>query len=493
METGEKCGIVLTHNLSDGIDIARKMKNRGKESTGFSIKNPRGIDTIKWKGDGGEFSAKQLYDTLYGGSVEAGIVIGHVRYSTSGSKDLEGAHPHYTKPENVTHHKTHIIARNSKTAIAHNGNVPDIDDVLSELCMEKSHELKTDTEKILGIYTRLGERGVIENVLGSYCIAILDAGRGESVLFKDRFGLKPLWIGEKSGKTIAASEDSVITEINGFPIREVEPGECIYIHPDGSYDPKQIVEPCKKLCMFEFQYFSRWESHMGGRWIRDVRYQEGIEAANEFMPDDIDIVTYIPNTPRPSADGYARVMKERKGLCKKPLRELFYKMRPKERSFMEGEQRERENSIRHNLYLKDNVSVAGKNVLIIDDSIVRSTNIKRAVDLLRDKDVDKIYVVSLTPPIGTDHNGDDTGCLYGVDMPPGDNFAIKKYGSIEGIAKANRIDHLHYLSREAMIRGIGIPEDNLCTYCIGGEDPIRAYREKHSDERFVASRQTAAQ
>ena len=216
---------------------------------------------------------------------------------------------------------------------------------------------------------------------------------------------------------------------------------------------------------------------MGGRWIRDVRYQEGIELANEFMPEDLDIVTYVPETPRPAAEAYARSMKKRFGLRSSPFQELFYKMRPKDRSFMEGEQYRREKNIGENLYIKDNVRIKGKNLLVLDDTIVRGTNIPLAVRYLRDRGAAKVYVAVLTPPIGGKCKGEDIGCLYGVDMPPGDDFAISKYGSVEGIARAIKLEALHYLSKDGMIRGIGIPEENLCTYCIGGEDPIKAYKE----------------
>jgi amidophosphoribosyltransferase len=478
MDVGEECGMAFGHNMSEVLEIDREMINRGKEFTGIGVKVPGGIDVVKWSGDGSRFSEKRLYGLLYGGVVRDGPCIGHVRYSTSGEKNLRGAHPHYAEPAKVTDHGTHIIARRARTAIVHNGNVPDIDDILSSLGMGKYKGLDTDTEKILAIYMRLGEKGVMENVLGSFSIAILDRDREESIIMRDRFGIRPLWIGESSGRRIAASEDSLITAINGFPIREVEPGECVYMYPDGSIEEARFVEPCPKQCMFEFQYFSRWESHMGGRWIRDVRYQEGMELAAEFMPEDLDVVTYVPETSRPAADAYSRAAKERLGLERTPFQELLYKMRPKDRSFMEGEQDDRENSIGENLYIKDNIYIVEKNVLVIDDSIVRGTNIPRAVKHLRDRGASKVYVAILTPPIGGRHGGESVGCLYGVDMPPGDDFAIAKHGDEEGIARAIKADKLHYLSKDGMIRGIGIPEENLCTYCIGGEDPIRAYKER---------------
>jgi amidophosphoribosyltransferase len=475
MEVGEKCGVVLSHNLSEALEIVREMKNRGKESSGVGVKIYDKIDAAKWKGDGNSFSEKRLYEILYGPRVESGIVIGHARYSRKGGEDLDLAHPHCIDPVDVTDNKTHIITRGARAAIVHNGNVPDIDDVLSGLGMERYRELKTDSQKILAIYANLGVNAVIENLLGSFSLVILDGEREEAFAMRDRFGFKPLWIGESSGKAIITSEDSLITAIGGFPIREVNPGECVYIYPDGRFLTGQPVESFPMLCHFEFQYFSRWESHMMGKSVRDVRYQEGLELAKEFMPEDIDIVTYLPETPRPAADAYGRAVKEKRGLRESPVQEIFYKMKPKDRSYMGGD---RKRNIRENLYIKDDADVKGKVVIILEDSIVTANNIEWAAELLRSKGAKKVYVTPFTPPIMGEQNGGDLGCPFGVETPPKNELAINRYGSIEGIAKAAKIDELHYLSREGMIRGIGLPENRICTYCIGGPNPIEEYR-KH--------------
>ncbi|MBI4175694.1 MAG: hypothetical protein HY518_00680 [Candidatus Aenigmarchaeota archaeon] len=489
----EECGIIVGHSLHDAYYGAKVLQHRGQEAAGFSALNSHEIVAARYRNHVKEVPLEHLF--RFG--VDGTIVLGHVRYSTSGTKILKDAHPHVIGGEDslfeiieeddeenprirrrryglLSDNKEGIegmfreergdlyVTRGAKFAAVHNGTIVN------------HHELTADTDDcdtktLLRLYSEDGAEEVIRRIPAAYSAALMNAETGEVAIVRDRYGIRPLWIGEKNGKILAASEDIAIWEIGGEPLREVNPGEVIYIKRDGGFDSKQVVPPEQHFCFFEYNYLAHPNSVLGGRKVRNVRYRLGEELAREFRPDDVDMVTYVPKAPEPCALGYENATKI-------PFLPVFYKIDEDERSFMLGHSHERSASIERNLAVRPKIDLTGKAVLIIDDSIVRGNVSDDAVRKARAVGARKVYFASVTPPIGMS-GGKHTGCLYGVDMPVTDNFAIRRHdGSVERLREAIGADALHYLSLDGMLRAIRYPRGSLCTYCITGDRPDRPMR-----------------
>ncbi|MBI4019884.1 MAG: hypothetical protein HY367_01015 [Candidatus Aenigmarchaeota archaeon] len=470
----EECGIVVAHSLHDTYKALKALQHRGQEAAGIAAMTGKSVSAVRWKGLVDNFSLRYLHTLLDGG-----VFIGHVRYSTSGSREkiLKDAHPHCTGGNDFLYGEgrllaeggdmesilqegrgSHIITTDARTAAIHNGTLVDHNELTN-----KTDEC--DTRTLLKLYSEIGPEELLRKIPAAYSAAFLNANNREVVCVRDRFGIRPCWIGKKDGKYVIASEDRAIMEIGGTPIREVAPGEAVYIK-DGEFEAKQIIDPETRFCFFEYVYLAHPESTFNGHKVREARYRLGVELAGEFRPPDADMVSFVPNAPEPVARGYSSE-------SDLPFAELFYKMREEDRSFMIPHGHGRSESIERNLYVLDNVNLEGKNIVLVDDSIVRGNVSQVAVMKLKKAGARKVYFLSASPPIGIRLNGENTGCLYGVDMPPTDNFAIKRCGSVERIRDEMGADALHYISFDGLYRAIQLTERQSCNYCISGIRPDR--------------------
>ncbi len=455
----DHCGIVVCHSVHDTYKAMKALQHRGQDTAGMAAKNKSGIDILRWQGLVDSFSLDSIHKLLKGD-----VFIGHVRYATYGGKDKDelfmGAHPRFadgtvTAKYIETLHP-HLIARGATKSIVHNGTIPGL----------RCAEGEIDTDVMLRAYSKHGVGWVMERIPAAYSAAILDMQKDEVIACRDRHGIRPLWVGEKDGRIVIASEDVAIWDIGGRPIREVRPGEAIYVNSEGSdFKSEQIVDPFPVVtdCFFEYNYNSGLSSSLDGSTINSVCYMIGVEAAREYAPG-IDIVTYIPNRPKPMALGYADARKI-------PLAELFYKVK-KERAFLGPTKKTRAQSIGENLFVVDNVDIRGKRVGVFDDSHVRGNNAPDASRKLRAKGAAWLALILGTPPIGPVIDNEYRGCLFGVDMPPNDDFVIRRYGSLEELRAASGYDEIHYISKEAMARAHGVDLSRRCTYCIGGPNPL---------------------
>jgi len=467
-EVRDECGILLTHSFTDLYEGLSKLQHRGKEATGIAVKDGNNIDVVKWLGKVSNFGDHYLERILNVERLSNPVFMGHVRYSTSytsseDKKDVTKAHPRYRGGTEEVHDK-HLIARNVKTAVIHNGTLqghPDIDKV------------EYDTDLLLDLYEEIGAEGIVREVPAAYSAIIMDSQRDEIVAIRDRHGMRPLSIGEKKGKKVIASESRGIFSFGGVSREDMPAGSVAYITPEG-LKLKQIITAPQRFCFFEINYLGHWKSSFMGKNVALIREMLGRQAAKEFHPSDITLVTYVPKSPYPMALGYAEELNiEFKD-------NVFYKL-DEDRSFLGSEAKGRKEDIERNLYLFDNMNLDGQTIAVVDDSIVRGNVIRRVVDLLRGNGAEKIYFISMTPPIGPIINGTKHGCLYGVDMPPEppldipeENFAWRKGGqTVEGVAEFSGTDQVYYLSKEGMFKAYGMPSKNFCTYCIGGPDPLK--------------------
>lgn len=265
---------------------------------------------------------------------------------------------------------------------------------------------------------------------------------------------------------MAVSESAAIDSLGGTFVRDVEPGEIVRITKD-SIESFPIEKPMQKAhCMFEWIYFARPDSVMDGREVYDVRKQVGIILAKE-APADVDLIMPVPDSGRAHALGYSIGS----GI---PYEEGFMKNRFVGRTFILPDQKQRENAVSMKMNaIKSTVN--GKRILIVDDSIVRGTTLKKLINVLRDAGAKEVHVRIGSPPI-------IAPCYYGVDMKSRDQFIATKY-SVEEIRKIIGADSLAYISIEGMVKALGFPADDLCLACVNDLYPTPIEGEKLRSEK----------
>ncbi len=465
----ENCGVVLAHSLVDAYTKIGLLQHRGQDAVGIEGFNGHGIDAVKWMGHVGAFSLNNLSKLLPGRNYH--LFGAHVRYATKGRKDrlLQDAHPYCIGGEK-TDNGNHVIIRGAKKSIIHNGQVDqyflrDVDPThLSSEC---------DSEALLLKYQQIGPREILTQVPGSYSAIIFDTETKKAVVLRDRHEIKPLCYGMKDGKYEFASETRPLEKHGGRYIRDVRGGEMISIDLfSGEMTSTQVVTPDPRECFFEITYLQHPDSYVHGTKVSEHRKRLGRALEEEFHPEGVDIVTYVPSSPEFAAIGYAEAYAERHGVDFDQLyKEVLYKM-SEERAFILSTQNQRENSAHKNMHMYDNVDIARKTVLIIDDSIIRGTESEKAIKLLRQRNPAAIYFASYTPPVGVKVEHVAHGCEYGVDIPPNPpsdyNYAIRRYGSVEGVRIGIGANILHYLSEQSMFSALGISY-KACHRCIGGK------------------------
>jgi amidophosphoribosyltransferase len=408
-------GIVSTEPVNQQVyDALLLLQHRGQDSTGIATTEGKHIHQFKTKGQ-----VREGYRTRDMRSLLGNIGLGHVRYATAGAaKNEEEAQPFYVNaPYGIV--------------LVHNGNLTNTRELQDDLFRVDRRHVNTssDTELLLNVLaTELQSQisgldldpdqlfnavaNVHKRVEGSYAVIALIAGHG-LLAFRDPFGIRPLILGsrfdETTGKTdwIVASE-SLVLESAGFEIvRDVEPGEAVYITANGELYTRQCAEnPVLIPCSFEYVYLARPDSIMNGISVYEARLRLGDRLANtvaEHMPlGDIDVVMPIPDSSRPAAMQVARKL----GI---EYREGFFKNRYVGRTFIMPGQAERKRSVRQKLNAMSS-EFKGKNVLIVDDSIVRGTTSREIVEMARAAGANKVTFTSAAPPVRYPH-------VYGINMP----------------------------------------------------------------------------
>lgn len=474
-----KCGIFVAHSLHDVYKGLQGVQNRGQDAAGVACLRENGdIDVVRWQGTVDTFSLNNLNRILEGGI----LFTGEVRYSTcrgdQNSEDLfQGALPRVHGGILTSDYKspffTHNIVRGADIAVCHNGNLEGV--------VPRGKD--TDTDVLMKFYLMQELSNacyeVIKNFPAAFSCAVLDRRRKDVQVFKDRYAIRPLWIGEKDGRIIASSEDKAIVDMGGKPMRELRPGEIINIHMNGNhYSSVQVVKRRKAPCFFEANYLSSVLSSFDGVINKDIRRREGVILIDEMRKAGFDFnqtnaISFVPDAPEDAARAAADYV----GI---PFVEVFYKFK-KIRAFLGASEEDRSQSIGKNLYVKDRVSLPGDDcipheglrLLLIEDSIVRFNNLVRAVEKLRSRGVSYIVGGVCTPPLGPLVNEVPCGCYFGVDMPPDDNFAIRKYSSIPEMARAGQLDYLYFISKKGLQDALRRPLSKCCAHCIGEPNPVQ--------------------
>jgi amidophosphoribosyltransferase len=374
--------------------------------------------------------------------------IGHVRYPTAGGNGKEFAQPMYVNsPYGIS--------------LAHNGNLTNTKQLSNELFHAEMRHLQTDSdsEVLLNIFAHeLAKQREIypdaKNIFkavskthircdGAYAVIALITGHG-LIAFRDNNGIRPLSIGIRKGKTrdeyVVASEDALFSSLGFSKLRDVDPGEAVFIDKNGQFFSQQCADnPQKRPCIFEYVYFSRPDSKIDEISVYKARMRMGAKLAeqiNKTKPDhDIDVVIPIPDSSTIAAHQLAVSLNI-------PYREGFVKNRYIGRTFIMPYQEERKKSVRRKLNILEE-EFHGKNVLLVDDSIVRGTTSKKIIEMARDAGAKKVYFASAAPPIKYQN-------LYGIDMPATSELIASNKSNSE-VAEDISADWLIYQTLEDLI------------------------------------------
>lgn len=451
------CGVVAIYATSNVVPLLYKalsvIQHRGQESAGISVFDDGVVSTVK---DNGLVNIALNGRNLVGLKGNCGI--GHVRYSTTGSKAAVNAQP--------------LTMESSKgtVAVAHNGDITNFSE-LRKRYMDSGWSFLTDSDsemvaKILSKYiTQIGDpidaiRSTMSELDGSYSLTIMLGDRVFGV--RDPYGFRPLCIGKLNNAYMIVSESAALDTLRAKFVKDVEPGEIVEITPNSWTSYPAVDKKPRAHCMFEWIYFARPDSVMDGREVYDVRKNVGKILARE-APANVDLVMPVPDSGRAHALGFSIGS----GI---QYEEGFMKNRFVERTFILPDQTERENAVA----MKMNPirsTVNGKRILIVDDSIVRGTTLKKLVGMLREAGAKEVHVRIGCPPV-------IAPCYYGVDMKSRDQFIANTH-SVEEICKVIGADSLAFISINGLVEALGIREEDLCLACVNNRYPTRIPGERY--------------
>ena len=449
----ERCGVVA---ISSGSEVAEKLymamfaiQHRGQEAAGIAvydngIKSYKGLGLVNEAFNGMDFS-----------SIKGNKGIGHVYYSIA-----------ISIPENAQPAVFHTNV--GDIAVAHNGIITNAEELKKEL-MEEGHHFMQGSEEESFAYMLADElkekrlevavKNVMKRLQGSYSFTFMIDDRVFGL--RDPYGIRPLCLGKIKNGYIIASESVSVDALDGELIRDVKPGELIELMPDGYKSHVLIEKKHKAHCFFEYVYFARSDSIIDGKEVYRVRQKLGEILAKE-QPVDADIIIPIPDSGRAHAYGFSKVSKI-------PVEEGLMKNRYIARTFIMPSQKLRSKLVQLKLNPVKSV-VKGKRVVIVDDSIVRGTTMRKIVDMLRKSGAKEVHVRIASPPI-------IAPCYFGIDMTTRDQL-IASDKKIDDIRKEINADSLGYISIEGLTEAIGMDKNDLCLGCVTGEYPIKVNDEK---------------
>jgi amidophosphoribosyltransferase len=444
----EACGVVGLY--APGHDVARlayfglyALQHRGQESAGIAVSDGASIVCHREMG-----LLSSIFDEDILGRLSGYIAVGHTRYSTTGSSAVVNAQP--------------LLERTAfgEVSLAHNGNLTNTEEMRATLPAATILQATSDSEVLAKLIVLAPQndmvgriRHVMDRAEGAYSIVMST----ETALyaFRDPWGVRPLCYGRyPGGGYMFASESCALATVGATYIRELEPGEIVWVDEGGLHVDKAPKPKPQALCMFEYIYFARPDSILNEKSIYTSRLAMGRQLAREH-PADADVVMAVPDSAIPGGIGFS----EESGL---PYVEGLIKNRYIGRTFIAPDQAMRNrgvqlkfNPIRENL--------VGRRVVVVDDSIVRGTTTPRIVKLLRDAGAREVHVRITSPPI-------IHPCYLGVDMATHAELIAANL-TIPQIKDKIGADSLGFLSKEGLLRATGRKRGEMCLGCLTGEYP----------------------
>ena len=443
------CGVFGIH--APERDVARlsyfglfALQHRGQESAGIAVSDRGRVTVLRDMGLVSQVFSEQKLRGLQGQ-----VAIGHSRYSTTGSTHWANAQPI------VQHGSARTVA------LGHNGNLTNTGELRAELLDEGVRLRSTsDTEVIAALIGRDSRpledavAAAMTKIEGAFSAVLLSEGK--LVGFRDPDGIRPLVLGRLDGDWLLASESCAFDLLGAEVVRELGPGELVIVDDDGCRTI-QAVEPKTDgaLCIFEFIYFARPDSQLRGVELHGARMRMGERLATE-APADADLVIGVPDSGTPAAIGFARAS----GV---PFAEGLIKNRYVGRTFIQPDQALREHGIKSKFNPLS--EVAGKRVVVVDDSIVRGSTTRQIVAMLFDAGALEVHVRVSSPPIVSP-------CFYGIDMADEDEL-VAAGRSVEDVRELIGATSLAYLSLEGLQDATRRPESSFCRACLTRSYPTR--------------------
>jgi amidophosphoribosyltransferase len=452
----EECGVfgIFSHTEDVALNTywgLYALQHRGQESTGIVVTDGQRMKIKKGMGLVADVYKDGVSD------LQGYAAIGHVRYSTTGA----------SMPYNIQPLKVYFDGGN--LALSHNGNLTNAGQLRANLAKEGAvFNTTIDTEVVLTLIAYSARKTIEERVAeavkqikGAYGLLIMTDNK--IIAVRDPYGFRPLVLGKMENGWCVASESCAFDLVGAELVRDIKPGEMIVIDSDNA-EPRSIMWaenlPEKTAhCIFEYVYFARNDSVIDKQSVYDARIQMGRELAKETMDIHPDIVISVPDSGTPAAVGYALEA----GI---PFMEGLTKNRYVGRTFIQPTQKQRANAVRLKLNPVRSV-VAGKSVVMVDDSIVRGTTSGKIVKLLKEAGAREVHVCISSPPV-TD------SCYYGIDTSERKELIAARCTE-EEICRYIGADSLHYISMEGMKRAINkIDPDGLCCACFSADYPDKA-------------------
>ena len=455
----EECGVFGVIGVADAANFValglHALQHRGQEAGGIvSHDSEQGFNSARRFGYVRDnFTKASLMETLPGP-----LAIGHVRYSTSGSKgqtQIRDVQPFFGE------------FSMGGAAIAHNGNITNAEALRRELIERGSiFQSSSDSECIIHLMARSLQRNIPERmkdalrrVEGAFSIVAMT--RTKLIGVRDPLGVRPLVLGRVADGWALSSETCALDIIGAELVREIEPGEMVVINDDGieSYRPFQQARP--RFCIFEHVYFSRPDSILGGKSVYETRRQIGVELARE-APVEADLVCPVPDSGTPAAIGYSH----ESGI---PYGMGIIRNQYMGRTFIEPTEQIRNMGVR----LKLNVNralIKGKRVILVDDSVVRGTTSRKIKEMVLDAGAAEVHFRIASPPTAWP-------CFYGVDTPQREKLLAASMSEEEMRAHLE-VDSLRFITLNGLYRAVGEAHGRnndapqYCDACFSGEYPV---------------------
>jgi len=449
-----ECGVFGVFDVPEASGITalglHALQHRGQEACGIASFDGQRYHTERHMGYVGDaFGGGDLNKRLPGH-----VAIGHTRYSTAGGSFIRNVQPMFADLEA------------GGIALAHNGNLTNFLTLREQLVQEGAiFQSTSDSEAILHLIARSRRPRFLERftealqqIEGGYALVAMTNKKLVGV--RDPLGIRPLVLGDLNGKAVLASETCALDMIGAKFVRDVEHGEMVVIDDKGIRSFRPFPAQQARPCIFEYVYFARPDSVVNGRSVYEVRKRMGRRLAQE-SPADIDVVVPVPDSGVPAALGFA----QEAGV---PFEMGIIRNHYVGRTFIQPTQGERELGVRMKL-APNRAVLAGKKVLLVDDSIVRGTNSIRVVKMVREAGAAEVHLRSASPPIQWPD-------YYGIDMPDREKLLAANH-SVEEIAKILNVDSMGYLSVDGLywaMEAVRDPQNPQYTdHYFTGEYPTR--------------------
>jgi amidophosphoribosyltransferase len=443
----EECGVFGVFGHAEASTLTQlglfALQHRGQEACGIVSSDSENLHQFRSMGLVADVLSEEVLRKLKGASA-----IGHTRYSTAGKNTIREVQPFS------------VTCQHGQIAVCHNGNLPYAPQKREEL--EKLGAIfssTSDTETILHSIARCNAQNAVEAVKevlseteGAFSLLFLTPK--SLIAVRDPRGFRPLVLGKLKDAWCVASETCAFDLIDAEYVREIQTGEMLVIDDSGLHSSFPFAEKPHSVCVFEHVYFSRPDSIIFGRSVNQSRHQMGKQLAVEH-PVEADLVVPVPDSGVAAAIGYAHQADIN-------YRQAIIRNHYIGRTFIEPSQSIRSFGVRLKLNpIRD--LIAGKRVILVDDSIVRGTTSKKIVEMVREAGAREVHMrISCPPTISP--------CYYGVDTPRKADL-IAAQMSVEEVRRYIEADSLGYLSMEGMLRAIGFEPDSSCVACWNGQYP----------------------